>query len=195
MHSLRLFILFLILFPLAAAQNYRIDRYIIGSGGGESQSANYQVNGTIGQPIIGASSSANYVVEAGFWVGSGLAQSGYEYLPGDANMYNGAWPPAVIGSDVTYLVNYFRGLPTNPACLIESLYASADVNASCNVIGSDVTRLVSYFRGQAVIEYCPDWEPAWHNTGELPAEAPAGWPNCEGGVTGGDDIKGESGLK
>ena len=104
---------------------------------------------------------------------------GYEYLPGDANMYNGSWPPNVIGSDVTYLVNFFRGLPTNPACNIDGNYMAADVNASCSIIGSDVTRLVNYFRGSGAIEYCPDWEPAWHNSGELPEDAPAGWPNCD----------------
>lgn len=32
----------------------------------------------------------------------------YEYLPGDANMGNGAWPPSVTGSDITYMVNYFK---------------------------------------------------------------------------------------
>ena len=108
-----------------------------------------------------------------------LEVAGLPYLPGDANMYNGSWPPAVIGSDVTYLVNYFRGMPTNQACLVGANYVAADVNASCTVIGSDVTRLVNYFRGQGEIEYCPDWEPLWHDDSELPADAPAGWPNCE----------------
>ena len=108
-----------------------------------------------------------------------LIQQGYQYLPGDANMYNGAWPPSVIGSDVTYLVNFFRGLETNPACNIDGNYMAADVNASCTIIGSDVTRLVNFFRGSGEIEYCPDWEPVWHNQSELPENAPDGWPNCE----------------
>ena len=101
------------------------------------------------------------------------------YLPGDANMHNGSWPPAVIGSDVTYLVNFFRGFSSNPACLIDGFYCAADVNADCNVIGSDVTRLVSYFRGQGDILYCPDHEPLWHTPAELPPVAPSGWPGCE----------------
>ena len=164
---------------MGLAQDYSIDWYVIGSGGGESQSTNYRINGTIGQPIVGISSSANYTVESGFWVGSGIMELGYEYLPGDANMYNGSWPPAVIGSDVTYLVNYFRGMTTNPACLIDGNYMAADVNASCTVIGSDVTRLVNYFRGSGAVEYCPDWEPAWLTAGDLPPLAPSGWPNCE----------------
>ena len=105
----------------------------------------------------------------------------YAYVPGDANMYNGSWPPAVIGSDVTYLVNYFRGMTTNPACLIDGNYMAADVNGSCSVIGSDVTRLVAYFRGQGSIEYCPDWPPAWMAPADCPPYSPSGWPNCENG--------------
>ena len=124
-----------------------------------------------------------------------VAPEGYAYLPGDANMNNGAWPPAVIGSDVTYLVNFFRGLTANPACLLDGFYASADVNASCTVIGSDVTRLVNFFRGSGVIEYCPAYEPLWHNTGELPAEPPAGWPNCNAPVMTGKIVPGDSSTK
>ncbi|MCP4582282.1 MAG: hypothetical protein GY839_11760 [candidate division Zixibacteria bacterium] len=103
--------------------------------------------------------------------------SGYEYLPGDANMPNGIWPPSTIGADVTYLVNYFRGL--NDPCLLDSLYCSADVNGDCLVIGSDVTRLVNYFRGMSDISWCLDYEPAWPTPEDLPIEAPVGWPNCE----------------
>ena len=174
-----IFLIIMVFASIAVAQDYFIDWYFIGSGGGESQSENYQVNGTIGQPVVGVSASTNYVVESGFWVGGGLAQYGYEYLPGDANMYNGSWPPAVIGSDVTYLVNFFRGMTTNPACLIDGSYMAADVNASCTIIGSDVTRLVNFFRGSGIVEYCPEWEPAWLTPADLPPSAPPGWPNCE----------------
>lgn len=118
-----------------------------------------------------------------------------QYLPGDANMHNGTWPPAVIGSDVTYLVNYFRAIPTNPACIVDGFYCSADVNADCRVIGSDVTRLVSYFRSIATINYCPDYEPAWLSPADCPEEAPAGWPNCETSPLLGKTIKKENSIK
>jgi len=108
-----------------------------------------------------------------------IGEQGFAYLPGDANMYNGSWPPAVIGSDVTYLVNFFRGLTSNPACLLDGFYAAGDVNGSCTVIGSDVTRLVNYFRGQGAIEPCPDYPPLWLAPADCPDEAPSGWPNCE----------------
>jgi hypothetical protein len=107
----------------------------------------------------------------------GCQQNLYEYLPGDANMINGQWPPKVIGADVTYLVGYFRGI--NGQCLVGGFYNSGDANGDCRIIGSDVTRLVSYFRGTADILHCADYPPAWLIPDDCPSEAPAGWPNCE----------------
>jgi len=103
----------------------------------------------------------------------------YEYRPADVNMYFGLWPPHVFGSDMTYLVNYFRGMEGNRPCLFDGFWASADANGDCLVIGSDVTRLLSYFRGTAFYTYCPDYEPAWKDLSEVPDIMPAGWPNCE----------------
>jgi hypothetical protein len=103
----------------------------------------------------------------------------YYYLPGDVNMYHGSWAPAVIGSDATYLINYLRGMTESRPCLLNGFWAPADVNGDCNIVGSDVTKLVNYFRGVGEIEYCPAYEPAWHSTGDLPEEAPPGWPDCE----------------
>ena len=105
--------------------------------------------------------------------------STFAYLPGDVNMANGGWPPAVIGSDVTYLVNYFRNLDGNPPCNFTGFFAPADINGDCRVIGSDVTRLVNYFRGQGTIAYCPDYEPWWHSSRELPTNPPPNWPGCD----------------
>jgi hypothetical protein len=59
------------------------------------------------------------------------------FLPGDAN-----GDGRLIGSDVTYLVQYFAG--RNPAP--DPFYAG-DANGDCEIIGSDVTYLVTYFRG------------------------------------------------
>jgi hypothetical protein len=111
------------------------------------------------------------------------APAGYDYLPGDANMINGQWPPKVIGADVTYLVGYFRGI--NGQCLVGGFYNAGDANGDCNIIGSDVTRLVSYFRGLSDIAYCADYTPAWLVPDDCPTEAPDGWPNCE--VVPGDE--------
>jgi len=57
--------------------------------------------------------------------------------PGDVN-----GDGSVIGSDVTYLVNCFRGLADIPDPRL-----SGDANADCQLVGSDVTYLVNYFRG------------------------------------------------
>ncbi|MCP4580638.1 MAG: hypothetical protein GY839_03415 [candidate division Zixibacteria bacterium] len=103
----------------------------------------------------------------------------YAYWPGDVNMFNGEWPPRVIGSDVTYLVNYFRGLPSSQPCLQDSFWNSADINGDCGILGSDVTRLVNYFRGEAYISPCFSYETIWLATDDLPVEAPENWPNCE----------------
>ena len=105
--------------------------------------------------------------------------TGFAYLPGDVNMYNGAWPPVVIGSDVTYLVNHFRGITSNPSCLVGGFWCSADINGDCTVIGSDVTRLVNFFRGTGSVNHCQDYMPVWESPQDLPAEAPPGWPGCE----------------
>ena len=59
------------------------------------------------------------------------------FIPGDVN-----GDDRVIGSDVTYLVSYFRGIVPAPDPLL-----AGDANGDCSVIGSDVTYLVNYFRG------------------------------------------------
>lgn len=102
----------------------------------------------------------------------------YQYLPGDVNMAYGLWPPATIGSDVTFLVNYFRGIPDAIPCYMGSFWGSADINGDCNVLGSDVTRLVNYFRGTISLSYCAQYPPAWLSGEDLPENAPQGWPNC-----------------
>jgi len=103
----------------------------------------------------------------------------YEYFPGDANMYGATWPPSATGPDVTYLVNYFRGVSASHPCLLDDFWASADANGDCNVIGSDVTKLVNVFRGIGTISYCPSYPPMWLTPADLPEVAPDGWPECE----------------
>ncbi len=159
------FILFVILLPaLTFAQNYHIDWCVIGSGGGTSQSANYQVSGTVGEPIVGSSSSANYRVDAGFWVGAGSqGGGGCAYIPGDIN---GNGIPN--GIDVVFGVNYFKGISTppdncSPVCPDQPspFYAAVDVNANCAANGIDITFFVRYLKGQTPsLLYCADCPPA-----------------------------------
>ncbi|MCP4581179.1 MAG: hypothetical protein GY839_06140 [candidate division Zixibacteria bacterium] len=104
---------------------------------------------------------------------------GYQYLSGDVNMYNGAWPPMVIGGDVTYLVSFMRGMPSSQRCEFDGFWCSADANGDCLVIGSDVTKLVGYFRGMGSMLWCQDYPTIWSTPDDLPPSAPPGWPNCE----------------
>lgn len=189
MNTLKILILSILITPLTAAQTYQIDWYVIGSGGGSLSSGNYAVDGTIGQPIVGQASSANYTVDAGFWVGAGPnGPDCYQYLSGDVNMALGIWPPATLGGDVTFLVNYFKGSPFAVSCLLNNpsagnpyFWAPADANGDCNIMGSDVVKMVNYFRGATTLETCDDYEPpCWLSTSEAEADGePVGWPNCE----------------
>jgi hypothetical protein len=97
-------------------------------------------------------------------------------------------------ANATHLINYFRGHATSAPCQLHNplapvspgpyFWASADANGDCQIIGGDITRLVSWLRGQNVqLQYCPDYEPAWHNPSELPGSAPIGWPNFDVPVT------------
>jgi len=111
-----------------------------------------------------------------------IGDPGYEYLPGDVNMSGGAWPPLVTSPDVTYLVNFFRGLPTSQSCLLGGFWCSADVNGDCDIIGGDVTKLVNVFRGISSAGHCAEYPPAWLIPADLPPSAPSGWPNCYTGA-------------
>jgi carboxypeptidase T len=61
----------------------------------------------------------------------------YTYVVGDAN-----GDGEVNGSDVTFLVMYFKGFGSPPEPLL-----AGDANGNCHLTGSDVTYLVAYFKG------------------------------------------------
>lgn len=156
-----IFVILILLSAASLAQNYLIDWYVIASGGGHSESGSYWVDGTIGQPIVGRTSSGSYIIEAGFWVGIGIP-SCCDYVPGDINGDRN-----VMGNDVTYGVRYFKGIGPQPpdSCWNDSteswLYSGGDANGNCSFSGSDITYLVAYFKGvQPEILYCPQTPPA-----------------------------------
>ena len=75
--------LLLLIFGNAGAMssdNYRLDWLApLTGGGGPAGSANYAVNLTVGQTVIGAASSASYASGLGYWYGA-VAQHRI-YLP------------------------------------------------------------------------------------------------------------------
>lgn len=84
--------------------------------------------------ITDSSGYENYNVE----IGNSIVEIGDDTaLRGDANCDG-----ALLGSDVTCLVNYFRGMVSCPCS-----QRAGDVNDDGYIIGSDVTYLVRYFRG------------------------------------------------
>jgi len=174
MNALKIMIFLLLTVSLVSAQNYSIDWYVIASGGGVMSSTNYNVNGTVAQPIVGTSSSPSYIVESGYWVGAG-AVGGCDYVVGDVNgtdSYNGL--------DITYGVNFFKGgsLPLCPECPpCNSFYYCGDVNATCSYNGLDVTYGVNYFKGGDGPIPCGDCPPVGGvivtSLPGLPTERPA----------------------
>lgn len=158
MKFINLLIIFILLTSVSFAQSYRIDWWVISSGGGHSQSGSYQLDGTIGQPIVGQSYSPNYRLGSGFWVGVPAAAPACDYTVGDANNSH-----SFNGLDVTYSVTYFKGGPPPPyTCECPphgTWYVSGDVNGSCSYNGLDITYGVTYFKGGPGPLPCPDCPP------------------------------------
>ncbi len=126
----------------------------------------------------------NWYIDDITWVDNASGPSGYEYIPGDANMGIVSWPTMLEGGDVIRLVRYFKGLA--PACLFYNplahhapapdtladtvFYAAADANGNCETRGSDVTRLVAYFKSIAdAPAHCIDYPPITPVQANFPA--------------------------
>jgi hypothetical protein len=64
-----------------SSPHYKLDWFtpLTGGGGGPASSAHYAVNLTIGQTVIGASSSTGYRAGLGYWYG--IAPEFRVYLP------------------------------------------------------------------------------------------------------------------
>jgi hypothetical protein len=98
-----LFLIWFLFFPLLSeaivmnSQNFRIGQDVIGTGGGIGNSANFKVDGTLGEMVVGNSAGGAYKGLAGFWQADseGLSLSCqasnvymYDYTLGDANNYS-----------------------------------------------------------------------------------------------------------
>ena len=59
----------LLLSPNGRAQDYSIDWFNIGGGGGTSAEQTYSLSGTVGQPDAGEMTGGTYTLQGGFWPG------------------------------------------------------------------------------------------------------------------------------
>jgi len=102
-----------------------------------------------------------------------------DYIPGDANNnteFNGV--------DVTYSVNYLKGLGAPPPFECDCppngmLYSAADANGSCQFNGVDVSYSVNYLKGLGPIPFgCADCPPTALEP-PVPAVIPIGSPTIK----------------
>ena len=67
---------------IMSSTNYEMDKLTLEGSGGNMASANYNVGFTVGQTVIGATSSTNYQAKLGFWPGTQTIERDEEvYLP------------------------------------------------------------------------------------------------------------------
>jgi len=111
---------------------------VIASGGGTMSSANFVLDGTIGQTVAGPSSSASFALNSGFWQNFG---TGADYLCGDVDD-NGR----VDITDAVFIVNYIFAGGAAPDPM-----ASGDVDCNARVDITDAVYLVNFiFAGGTV---------------------------------------------
>jgi hypothetical protein len=158
MKIINIVLLLFLMASFAMAQEYQIDWSVIASGGGQTESGSYQVSGTIGQPIVGQTSSENYSMEAGFWAGVVPGGGDCVYIPGDCN-HNGS--PLELG-DVIAMIGMYRGSVVPPyECSCpphgDDFTPTADPNGNCVPLElGDVVTEIGAYRGSATASGCPD---------------------------------------
>jgi len=52
---------------VGAAGDVMLWRHVIAGGGGDGTSASFRLRGTIGQPVVGQSTSASTTLQTGYW--------------------------------------------------------------------------------------------------------------------------------
>jgi hypothetical protein len=140
----------------AAATDYNIPWYVIATGGGEGNSANYSLNATVGQTATDQGSSASYTVLHGYWQnfvsGCCLGRTGNVDL-------TGVFPTDVDSSDLGLLVNF---LFSPPGTVTLPCVPEADVDALGGpnpVDSSDLGLLVAFLfadpPGSVALPDCP----------------------------------------
>lgn len=116
---------------------------VIASGGGPMSSANFILDGTLGQPVAGESSSPNFALNAGYWQNFAAAS----YTCGDVDGNN-----QIDITDAVFLVNYIfaSGAPPDPL-------ERGDVDCNNQVDITDAVYIVNYIfaSGAVPCAACP----------------------------------------
>lgn len=123
----------------------QINWQVISSGGTQGSTTNFQLNGTVGQPIVGGGTTANYGLTHGFWQDFATSQTCCT-MRGDVDAST-----TTNVADLTFLVNYLFKAGPEPYCP-----EHGDVDASASINVADLTYLVNYlFKGGPVPVACP----------------------------------------
>jgi hypothetical protein len=109
----------------------QINWQVLSSGGTNSSSPGYKLQGTLDQTGVGWSTSDQYMLHSGFWQVFGEAP----YLCGDANGDND-----VNVSDCVYIINYVFIFGSPPPDPIES----GETNCDGDLNVSDAVYLINY---------------------------------------------------
>ncbi|MGQ9517945.1 MAG: hypothetical protein ACUVWB_10565 [Anaerolineae bacterium] len=65
-----------------ALADFDLNWHVIAGGGGQATSAGFRIAGTVGQPAVGAMSSAGFQLGSGFWFEGGAEPTLFKrYLP------------------------------------------------------------------------------------------------------------------
>ena len=123
-----------------SSPNYRIPTCVVAAGGGGMASANYQLVATVGEPIVGASTGPNTILNAGF-IATLVAIIGTR---GDVNR------DGVINSDdVKMILKVTAGIKSSGDSDFD--YPNADVEPSPTSDGQitlrDAARVLRYING------------------------------------------------
>lgn len=65
-----------------AHAQFQLEKSVVANGGGPMTSASFLLNGTVGQPVIGLTTSATFSHGIGFWYPTDRGTGGVEVVPG-----------------------------------------------------------------------------------------------------------------
>jgi hypothetical protein len=114
----------------------QIDWQVISSGGTTGNSTNYFLSGTVSQTAVGSGTSANYILNHGYWQDFESSGGPCDCEPGNCN------GDATINIfDITYIISYLYLEGSAP---VPYELCSADPNKDCTCNIFDITYIISY---------------------------------------------------